>query len=162
MGNRELIKIAIENDLFHLLKKSACQVDLNAMLQTGEITYYGKKYYINKEVTNAMSLDEFLSNYTDLFSYTRTGVKGKSTDKKSITNKLRRFQLETGMSYEEILELTKYYTANYKQISGFLVMAKYFFYKQNRFKSEETSWAKSIIEEWRAQEEQIKLFETNE
>lgn len=154
---KEIIRLAIQHDLFHLLNKSACQMTLNEMLVNKSITSHEGKFYLNDVNVNTMSLDECVSTLQGYFSYTRTGIKGKNLDKKLITRKLRRFKLETGLTYQEILDVAEYYVDNYKQISGLLVMAKYFFYKQDSRK-EETSWAKSVLEMWKEREEEEQNF----
>jgi hypothetical protein len=156
---KKIIKLAIQHDLFNLLNKSACQMCLNEMLVNKELTVYEGKFYLTGD-SEGMSLEDCVEDIVKIFSYTRTGVKGWNGDKKLITRKLKRFKLETSLSYEEILKVADYYVENYPSISGYLVMAKYFFYKQDRRK-EETSWAKGILELWKEAKEEQESFNTN-
>lgn len=156
---KEIIKLAIKNNLFHLLNKSACQMTLNEMLVNKELTVFEGKFYLH-EGEDKMGLEECVTTLLTYFSYTRTGVKGKNHDKKLVTRKLRRFKLETGLSYEEVLKVAKYYVDNYTSISGYLVMAKYFFYKQDARKNE-TSWAKSVLEMWEEEKKEQQNFNIN-
>lgn len=156
---KEIIKLCIQNNLFHLLNKSSTQMMINEMLVNKELTVHDGKFYLTG-TTEEMSLDDCVRNIVTMFSYTRTGIKGKNLDNKLITRKLKRFKLETGLTYEKILEVADYYVENYPSISGYLVMAKYFFYKEDRRK-EETSWAKSVLELWKEREEEQINFNTN-
>lgn len=157
---KEIIKSAIKNNLFHLLNKGACQMFLNEMLVNKELTIHEGKFYLNDSPGDSMTLEKCVNDVLALFSYTRTGIKGKNHDRMLVTKKLKRFKLETGLTYEEIIKVADYYVENYNTISGYIVMAKYFFYKSDKRK-EETSWAKSVLELWKEQELEQKNFNTN-
>jgi hypothetical protein len=159
MTKTEIIKLCIEHNQFDLLNKQACQMTINELMQSQEITLHDGKFYLNYDSTGDLGLDEFVVSFDRLFSFKRLGVYGKSGDKAKIRNDAQRFSLEMSISYDKLLEIGKKYLAS-KQDKTFCCASKYFFYK-NDIRRQEFSYAKAFIEAEKDEEQDDIDFNRN-
>jgi hypothetical protein len=157
MTDREFIKFSIQKDKTHLLDKKAIEDTITIMYQDGEVTVEKGKFYLNDVYNTSLTLDEFVVAFRLLFMFKNSGVRNRSGNFETVKKKARRFQLDTKLSYEEMLDLGREYTKNYRFYSKYLVDANNFFYKQDKNKVE-ASWAKRILDEEKVMKENRKDF----
>jgi hypothetical protein len=160
MTKTMMIKLAIEHKLFNLLNKQACQVTLNTLLQDREITINNGEFYLTNNVVNTLDVEEFARLFDELFSFKRLGIRGKSGDKSKIKKDAIRFQLETGLTFLEILDLAKRYLASIND-HRYSCKSKYFFYK-NSPRRVEHSYAKAFMEAEEDEVSEQNIFDINE
>jgi phosphoribosylaminoimidazole-succinocarboxamide synthase len=159
MTKTEIIKACIEHDQFDLLNKQACQMTVNDLLQSKEITLHDGKFYLTYDNNGKLGLDEFVKSFDRLFSFKRLGVRGKSGNKAKIRNDAQRFSLENKMNYGELYELAEQYLGSIRD-KTYCCASKYFFYKNDN-RRQEFSYAKAFLETEREEIQDGEDFNTN-
>lgn len=158
---REIIRSCIANDLFYLLNIKECETFLNKMLIDGELTVHEGKFYVAKNgQPENLTLDDFVEEFRALFSSKRLGVAGKMGSKFTVRKKAKRFHIETGYTYEQILQVAKDYIHSVDN-KKFVCSADYFFYKQDAHKIEH-SRALALFDEIELEQEEMEIFDINE
>ena len=157
----ELIKYAVSKGQTHLLDMNKIQWKVDEMLQEKVITLHEGKFYINPDhEANDMTLQEFVDRMRDMYSFKRLGIRGKSSAPQILEAKARKFHLETGLKYEQMLDLVDYYINRSGTEAKYLVSARYFFYKQDKYRHIHSK-AKDILAEWEAQALEDEQFNDN-
>jgi hypothetical protein len=154
---REIILKCIQENLFHLLDKEACEMTIGELLQEKVITIYKGNFYITGKEGD-LTLDSFVDEFCMLFSHKRIGVTGKGGAKSIVKPKAKRFKLETGITYEEMIVLAKKHIEDTPPM--FITSAKYFFYKDKGKNAQ--SKAKDILDEMMLELNDQNMFDTNE
>lgn len=79
----------------------------------------------------------WIEEYRELFKKANTGRAGLCSDLLSVTNKMKRFQVQFGYSKDQILEATRSYIKDTDP--SFIQEADYFIFKKDGKKNEERS-----------------------
>jgi len=134
-----LFLYALDHKLINMLKSD--QELINALIDNEVIVVDKDRYVINTEQAR-----DYVKDYRALWRGT-----SKSGDNKTVATKMRRFSTEYNISYDEIIDLARYYVNNYERISGILQGANYFLYKQKLIKGNRvtTSRAAELLDEFR-------------
>lgn len=94
----------------------------------------GAEQLVKANLTDDLS---WIEEYRELFKKSNTGRPGLCSDLLSVTNKMKRFQVQFGYTKDQILEATRDYIKDTDP--NFIQEADYFIFKKDGKKNEERS-----------------------